>query len=160
MGIISFLTAVYIAASSSVFAPSEHFVVNTDADAIVRIMYINDAFHENFSNFNEGPEKRHFLRKYQVDERSYNADIITELTGPKFIEVSLRDVWSLLSLQPKGGAGELSNFTDNIFYVRDGKDKLWSLLVKWEVSGWYIGAFSPDSGTKIEKGSFVFIRRN
>ncbi len=160
MGLMNFLTAIIIAASNSVFSPSEHFIANLCDDNVkVRIMYVNTSFSDNFLNFNEGPERRHSIRKYSTGERLYYVDIIGEF-GNSYIESSLFDIWTLLSLQPRGQEGDLSISKDNIFFAKDAKGVMWAILVKWSVSGWYIGAFSLDRGDIVEKGSLVFIRRN
>jgi hypothetical protein len=154
--LLNFLKIIIIAATTSVFTPSNNFVVNNKNEAAVQIACLNDAFQTNFINLNEGPEAKHSLRKCFAAESFYFSDATKEL-GNSRIDCSLSDIWALLKLQPKGEPGELGTTELNVFFVRDGYDNPWSILVVWTTLGWCINAYAPDSGMIFDKGTKVFV---
>jgi len=82
------------------------------------------------------------LKYGKLSRMAKDDEIIAELGGEKKIEITIRDVYGLISLQPNGQEGALLTNWVNLFYVRDARGIPRAVKVHWyAVSGvWYVDA--------------------
>lgn len=146
--LLTTFATVPLPATTEPFGAREKFVVNTSADAEVKISFIS----ENFTNWFladggkvEPAQAERGLRYAKLKKSLRYELIITELGGEAKAETSLADIWSLLKKQAHGGEGALlTNGYANIFYIRDRSSVLRTVCVGWYGRGWRVAAYSVE----------------
>jgi len=128
------------------FVARDHFKVDTDDSAEVKIAYLWDDFTNNFLDKieEEVPEAELAVRK--LDKNLLDKDIRAEIGADKE-ETTLSQFWVLLKKQRSGKAEDgdlLVNGYANILYIKDAKGVLWAVLAGWRAGhgGWSVGASS------------------
>lgn len=120
------------------FAAADYFLEGQPRERL-QITWIGANFRRHFLNKIEGPTPAHELDVYHLKRFAGNDAIIGDIGGEP--EVTLHDVWVLLTRQSHGEAGPLqTNARPNVFYVRDSTGLLWAVDVVWGGAGWEVGA--------------------
>lgn len=122
------------------FSAQKSFVVDTSAEAIVRISYISDRFRTLFGNKIETNVPARMLRYAKLTKASAD-DAIRHEIGMAYEETKLAHVFALMQLQPKGEYGALlADGRANIYYVYDSNGALRAVDVDWYGGGWRVYA--------------------
>lgn len=154
--------AVSITATTEKFIAKEKFVVNTSADAEVKINFIGDNFSSWFLSGDgkiENPISEQRLRYHKLCKATVDGPIIQELGGEAKPETTLSEMFALMKKQGKGEDGvPLNNGYANIFYIRDATGVLRTVRVSWGVGGWRVGAGSVEDPRAWRAGIQVFAR--
>ncbi len=173
---------VKVPATTTPFVAKDHFVVNTDADAPVKIYEVWNGFKTRFLQGDgkiEKPIGDSDLRYARLKKRSTDTSILEELGGGKKTRTTLTEVWSQMLKHPKGEKGTLLvNGNANIFYVEtevilpeeehlayvneeDKKVVLCAVYVFWSGGGgWFVGAYSVLYANGWFVGDRVFSRNS
>lgn len=141
--LLKFLGTVTIPATNEPFITKDRFVVDTSSDASVKISFLGSNFEKWFLGKIEEPIQESILRYHKLIESSVDVPIIAELGGETKAETTLAKIFALMEIQKNGEAGALfNNGYANIFYVRDVNGLLRTVLVRWDVDGWCVNAYS------------------
>lgn len=136
-----------IAATTDTFIARDRFVKNTKKNAPVNISYLSDNFSSWFLGKTEEPFTGLTLKYGTLSCYSLDTAIIAELGGEEKSETTLTEIFSLMAQQPNGEKGVLlNNGYANIFYIRDAKGVLCTVVVYWGGDGWYVSASALDVG--------------
>ncbi|MEX2010465.1 MAG: hypothetical protein WD874_01520, partial [Parcubacteria group bacterium] len=109
------------------FVARDHFKVDTNNSAEVKIAFLWDDFQHYFLGKIEGEAPEAELAIRQLDKDLLDKDIRAEIGADKE-KTTLSQLWALLELQGHGQEGKLLvNGYANIFYIRDAKDNLWAV---------------------------------
>ncbi len=105
----------------------------------------------------ETTESNNLLRVHRL-QIAAQSDIIFEALG-NGREITLDELWCILTLQPKGEIGPLlNNGKSNIFFIRDEEKSPWIVDAAWDHADWKIRA-SQLGGTFIwARGSQIISR--
>lgn len=136
-----FLSTVDVPAAADEFVVKEHFAVNMEADAQVKIFFIGNSFRDKLFNKVEGRQRQKKLCFYNLSRLLYHKAIIDTFTQSHCIfETTIRDVWTRIKKQAHGEQGELMvSGRENVFCAKlDGQ--LSFVIVYWDCSkkGWGI----------------------
>lgn len=157
--LLKFLSTVTIPARREQFIAKDHFVVDTEKKAKIKISYLGDNFKKNFLNKTEEAIFETILRYQELKKSSRDIPIINELGGNDKSETTLSEMFSLMEIQPNGEGGPLfTNDYANIFYIRDSDGVLWSVDCNWNDDGWNVNADSVDNPNDWNDGNRVFSR--
>jgi len=142
------------------FVSARNFVVNTSADAKVKIYGLGKNFMkfylEKAEPYGKPPTR---LLVSTLLETSDDSEIIPELGGGELAEISLGQYFGAFAQQPNGEHGLLNvNSRFNVGYVRDWASILRPVIGHWHElgGGWIFGAVSNQSwiaGSRIISGS-------
>ncbi len=103
--------------------------------------WLGDDFKLWFGEKVEESVKPSTLCYHKLLRSSLDAPIISALGGEEKAEVSLAEIFHLISLQPKGEEGDLlTSGYANIFYVRGVNNVLRVVRVYWYGGRWYVRA--------------------
>jgi len=153
----------FVSYPTNSFVPDDRFVEDITSEARVKIGHVSGRFCEEFYDF--GASSDHDMVRYSTvyGYGYYEAeDIIDEIGGEEAAEMSLEAVYALMELQPKGeefspNGSEgvlLVNGDYNIFFVKNKKEEMRIIEVKWILDCWYINSYS--TLILINGGSRVF----
>lgn len=154
--LLQFVTTISVAASKK-FVTADHFTINMNDDAVIKISHIGDNFKKWFLDKVEEERDTTTLSSYKITKNCLDKPIIeNELGGEDKAETTLSEIYYLLKLQPQGETGTL--LTDgywNIFYVKDNSGELQAVGVYWDTAylGWEVGAreiTSPGWGSGVQ----------
>lgn len=147
-----------VSADAEKFIAREWLAINATQDELnhIIISIVGDCFQEWFLDKVEEPVLEPAIYRYSdiFGRRMLaDSDILGELDVP---ETSLRGVFSLIKRHKRDETCVLlDNVFDNIFYVKDIKNILRKVVVRWEHKLWSILADEIGSGKHI-KGCRVF----
>jgi len=159
--LLGFVDTVAVPARSERFVAKDHFIVDTNRKAKVKISYLGDNFRNNFLNKIEEAISETTLRYQKLKKYSRDIPIISELGGEDKAETTLSEMFALMEMQPNGETGTLlTNGYANIFYVRDFDGVLWAVRCRWGGDGWRVGADSVDSPSVWRAGFHSFSRNS
>ncbi len=118
------------------FVASENFVINTSDDAIVKISYLGKNFPVWFMDKIENDIQPSTLSCLKLLKNANDKEIVDDAGGEKKVEVSLTEMFYLISKQPNGEVEILlRNGKVNFFYIRDISDVLRTI----RLAGWWVG---------------------
>lgn len=152
---------VEIPATTQPFVAKDHFVVNTEEDAPLKISYLGENFRAWFLGKTEEARSAGALRYARLVRPSLDGPIIAGLGGEAKAETTLAEFYVLLARQPDGASGPL--LTDgcaNIFYVRDVSGVLCAVGAYWSGYGWSVDAVSVSYPDEWDAGLRVFSRNS
>jgi hypothetical protein len=155
--LLEFVSTNEIAAIAS-FVAKEKFRERDTTDD-VKIASLSDNFKSNFLGKKETDIASATLRIQKLRESSRDELILAALG--EAAETELAQFWELLKSQGSGQYGMLLlNGWANIAYIRDEKDKLWAVGVRWlaDFNGWVVEAWSVESPRKWLVGNQVVSR--
>ncbi|MFC0241455.1 hypothetical protein [Rhodopseudomonas telluris] len=139
------------------FVAAQHFRETASARNGVAISWLGTMFRQRFVTKTEPASARTMLQPLRLRRPARASEIVAWL-GDRG-EVTLGELWCLLSLQPNGEQGALlTNAIPNLFFVRDREEKLWTVDVVWGGPGWEIGASAIDGDRRWEAGAQPFSR--
>jgi hypothetical protein len=129
---------------SDKFPASEHFREDISARSAVRIAWLGATFTQRFVSMVEDAPARATLQAFGVSRPARVAEIAAALGDRR--ETRLSELWCLLARQPNGESGLLlTTSAPNLFFIRDGGGRLWTIDALWGGAGWEIGASSIDA---------------
>lgn len=153
---------VSVSATTEPFVTKNKFVVNTERNAPVKVSYLGDNFKAWFLSGDGKTEDligEQTLRYHKLRQSSVDGPIIAELGGAEKSETTLSEMFSLMEKQGKGEDGVLlNNGLANIFYIRDQKGVLRTVLVSWNDDGWNVRAHSVEDPDDWDAAFQVFSR--
>jgi hypothetical protein len=150
-----------VASTAKLFNVREHFIINTEKSAAVKIPWIGDNFKEWFLGKTEAPFPGSILNRAELSRSSVDGPIIKEIGGDEKAETTLTEVFSLMLQQPNGENGTLlTNRYANIFYVKDVNGVLRAVGVHWYSDGWHVYALSVARPVAWRAGGQVFSRNS
>lgn len=154
--LLGYVTSAQVGGAKKFYA-KKNFVVNTDPNAKVRIVWLGDNFKRHFLGKREVGIEGAVLKVHKLETVSLDAPIRAEL-GDR-AEITLTHIWELLKGQPNGEKGVLlTNSYANIFYVRDAKGILWAVRMDWDGGGWRVDDRSVGCPGGWDAGGQVFSR--
>lgn len=160
--LLQLVTTISVGAAKK-FAVTDHFVIVTTEDAVVKIGYLGENFKKWFLPKVEKARKAAMLSCYQLLKNSLDGPIMSELGGEDKAETSLSEIYELLGRQSHGEEGVLlTNGYANIFYVRDASGVLRVVDVYW-YSGhryWCVNADEVTFPDRWDAGDQVFARKS
>lgn len=126
------------------FVASENFVIGTSDDTSVKISYLGKNFPLWFLDKVESNILLSTLIYSKLMKNADDTEIVSTIGGEEKSEVTLAEMFYLMSLQPSGEEGILLNDGGvNFFYVRDISDVLRTIRLLWQDGGWGIHAIRP-----------------
>lgn len=159
--LLALVGTVMVPATTGKFVAKDHFVVNTAADAPVKIAWIGDDFKRWFSGKIEEPFAGGMLRYHTLRTSSVDAPIIQELGGEAKAETTLTEFYALLKQQRNGKDGVLlMNGYANVFYIRDARGVLRAVFANWYDVGWDVNTNSVTYPHEWRDGSQFFSRNS
>ncbi len=159
LDLLILVTPVITPTTTIPFVAGEKFVVNTAADAQVKISYIGRNFSENFLSKVEKPFLASTLKIARLSENATSRSIVKEIGGIVWAETTLTEMWARMEAQGHGQAGTLlTNGLSNIFFIRDSKGAYFTVRCLWQNDGWDCGAISDGNLSRWNAGSLVFFR--
>ncbi|MEK7552178.1 MAG: hypothetical protein AAB534_02055 [Patescibacteria group bacterium] len=160
--ILSLVGTTKVPTTTIKFVARDKFVVNTQADALVKISDIGSNFTSYFLSGEgeiEDPIMEQSIRCHKLLQASPDGPIIKELGGKAEAETTLFELFSLLEMQGNGEDGVLlTNGLSDIFYIRDQTGLLRVVDVYWLVIGWHVCASSVEDSCEWGDGFYVFSR--
>lgn len=154
-----------VVGATDVFVVSEHFKLNKDEDAPVKIAYLNDTFKKLFSDVLEGKAQTKKLTCKELC--GYAKPEIFVGQDLPYATLLLQHVWTLIKEQGHGEDGHLpTNGTPSILFVVSQKTKkIWVVCFSWHSAkadgphgeGWIIKAYPLKEDKGWDKGTFVFL---
>ena len=147
---------------SAKFVASENFIINTSDEAPAKISYLGKNFPVWFVDKIENNISQSTLVYSKLLKSANDNEIILTLGGEERAEVSLSEMFYLMSLQPSGEEGILlSSGNVNFFYVKDISGTLRAIRLLWKNGGWEIHAILPHDPLNLplwDEGSQIFSR--
>lgn len=124
-------------------------------------IYTRKNFEEMFFDKAVGPIRKTRLLRCDLSVIGLNSLVIKALGGEARVETSLGELFGLLEAQKYGRRGALLiDGSSNIFYIRNIRNKLCSVIVDWDDGGWNFLADYVASPHGYAVGSRVFFRES
>ncbi|MEK9181801.1 MAG: hypothetical protein AAB786_02155 [Patescibacteria group bacterium] len=160
--LLEFVSTTNLSATTEKFVATLRFVVDTSAEAKVKISGLGGNFTSWFLG-DDGKVEEPFaggsIHSYRLKRRSVDEPVIREFGGEGQAETSLTEVYLMMAKQSHGEKGDLlTSGWANIFYCRDKKGVLRTVYVGWHDGGWYVSAGSTGNTVKWYGGGRVFSR--
>jgi hypothetical protein len=163
--LLATIGTVSLPATTKPFVARDKFVVNTKANAEVKISFIYDDFTNwflaNGGKVEEPQVGACELRYAKLKKSTSDELVIAELGGVDKSETTLSEMFCLMEKQKGGEDGVLlNNGWTNIFYIRDNKGVLRAVCMNWHDGGWGVSVFSVENVVNVEYGDRLVFSRN
>lgn len=139
-----------VPATTEEFVVAENFNVDNGKKAKVRIAFFNSSFVSLFGTKVEGPFNGSHLAVREVNADAHSSTILKELGGEKKAEVTLTEIYFLMTGMPDE---EIETFLCNgqkiIFRARDVNGELAIVQMHWGEDGWELFAYSSEHDLSI-----------
>lgn len=148
-----------VPATTEKFVVKDNFKVDISKMAKVKISYLSVDFQRWFSAKVEHPFAGSKILGRKLENNSIDGPIIYELGGQEKAEITLAEIYAMMTDQFNGKNGcLLNNEWANIFYVNDVNGTLRTVFVAWVNGGWRVGASSIEDHYKWMAYRLVFAR--
>lgn len=159
--ILEFISTIVVQATTTKFVAKDKFVINTNADAPVKISGLWGNFTTWFGEKVEDLITKQTLRYAKLLKSSVDGPIIAALGGEAKAETTLTELYGLMKLQANGEEGALlNNGWANVFYIKDIAGVLRAVSVYWDDVGWLVSACSVEGPDVWHVGLQVFSRNS
>ena len=150
---------VTVAAVTTPFVAKNHFVLNIEPSADVRISYLGETFRMWFLEKVEESFPGSTLSYGNLSRESADEYIVAQLGGERKAATTLGELFSVLRSQ-KNGAGVplLMNGFANVFYIRDTSASLRVVYAYWGDAGWRVKARSIANQDTWDERDRIFSR--
>ncbi len=153
---------VIIPATTEKFVVKEKFIVNIARKDSVKISFIGNNFSKWFLGKIEESVTETAVCYAKLTKFSVDGSILIELGNSA--EMAISQIYWLILQQPKGPKGEngalLTNGYSNIFYVRDVRNVLCDVHVRWYAYGWRVSAYPVVLPHAWGNGDRIFFRNS
>ncbi len=147
-----------VSATTENFVVKDKFKIDTSKKAKVKISYLGEGFRERLLKKIEKPFPGSTLCGRQLNKKSVDGPILTELGESEKAETTLVEVYAMLEKWAEGKGALLCNGRANIFYIRDINDILCSVDIVWRGIGYSVDACSVDRLDALYAGQRIFSR--
>lgn len=159
--LLALVATTSVAATTMPFIAKDRFVINTKANAKVKICGLGDNFKMHLLEKVEEPFSGSELHVHRLVKNSKDKPVIDELGGEAKAETTLTEMFALMEIQGRGQKGVLlTNGFGNIFYIRDVNGLLWAVDCGWGGGGWGCGANSVEGRYDWDTGRQVISRNS
>lgn len=137
-----------VSANNSEFIVADHFIINTNKEAKVRISSLGENFLDCFIGVREGPFPGSILQSRRLLEDFCDTEIFDELEEKAV--VTLREIYAVIE------TGETDLF---VGYARDIYNEICAVMISLTDDGYEIESYPTEYPSELYEGNIIYFRQ-